>query len=127
MQNVLFYKAIKWMERYQKPVVVDECCYEGDIHFSWGNISAKEMTNRFWCAYCVGAFATHGETYLSDDDVLWWAKGGVLRGQSPDRIAFLREIIESFPGDNRGMSRGICCLGKNPVDMRKVRLIRCLL
>lgn len=98
MQNVLFHKADQWMRLYQKPVVFDECCYEGDIHFSWGNITAREMTHRFWCAYCIGAFATHGETYLSDDDVLWWAKGGVLKGQSPERIAFLRKIIESFPG-----------------------------
>ena len=97
LQNVLFHKADKLMRKYQKPIVFDECCYEGDIHFSWGNISAKEMTHRFWCAYCIGAFATHGETYLSDDDILWWAKGGKLKGESPERIAFLRKVIESLP------------------------------
>jgi hypothetical protein len=26
--------------------------------------------------------------------VLWWAKGGVLKGESPARIAFLREVLE---------------------------------
>lgn len=97
LQNVLFHKADKLMRKYQKPIVFDEFCYEGDIHYSWGNISAQEMTHRFWCAYCIGAFATHGETYLSDDDVLWWAKGGKLKGKSPERIAFLRELMESLP------------------------------
>ena len=66
LQNVLFHKADKLMRKYQKPIVFDEFCYEGDIHYSWGNISAQEMTHRFWCAYCIGAFATHGETYLSE-------------------------------------------------------------
>lgn len=97
MQNILFHKADKWMKEFNKPIVYDECCYEGDIHFSWGNISAAEMVHRFWCAYCTGAFATHGETYLSEDDVLWWSKGGKLKGQSPAKIAFLRGIIGSLP------------------------------
>lgn len=66
LQNVLFHKADKLMRKYQKPIVFDEFCYEGDIHYSWGNISVQEMTHRFWCAYCIGAFATHGETYLSE-------------------------------------------------------------
>ena len=85
------------MKQFNKPIVYDECCYEGNIQFSWGNISAAEMVHRFWCAYCTGAFATHGETYLSEDDVLWWSKGGKLKGQSPAKIAFLRGIIESLP------------------------------
>ena len=97
LQNVLFYKADQWMKQFGKPVVFDECCYEGDISQSWGNISAREMTHRFWCACCLGAYATHGETYLSDDEVLWWAKGGKLKGESPKRIAFLREIVEALP------------------------------
>ena len=45
-----------------------------------------------------GAYATHGEVFLSDDEVLWWAKGGVLKGESPKRIAFLRKIAEELPG-----------------------------
>lgn len=98
MQNILFYKAPQWIREYRKPLVYDECCYEGDIHLSWGNISAEEMVHRFWCAYCDGAFASHGETYLSDDDVLWWAKGGKLKGDSPEGIAFLRDVMESLPG-----------------------------
>ncbi len=83
---------------FQKPCMVDECCYEGNISFEWGNISAFEMVDRFWKTCVQGAYCTHGETFLCDDEVLWWSKGGVLKGESPERIAFLRNIIESLPG-----------------------------
>jgi hypothetical protein len=29
--------------------------------------------------------------------VLWWSKGGVLKGESAPRVRFLREIVESAP------------------------------
>ena len=87
-----------WLRQYGKPVMIDECCYEGNVPHGWGSISPQEMTSRFWKVTALGAYCTHGETYLDDNDVLWWAKGGVLKGESPKRIAFLREIIESLPG-----------------------------
>ena len=63
------HKAAEWQERYQKPVVFDECCYEGNIDMAWGNISAFELVNRFWRGCIQGAFVTHGETYVSEDAV----------------------------------------------------------
>lgn len=98
IQSSGLYKAAEWREKYKKPLIYDECCYEGNIFMPWGNISAFEMVNRFWCGVSCGAYVTHGETYLSEDDVLWWAKGGVLKGESVSRIAFLKEIIDSLPG-----------------------------
>lgn len=86
-------------EQYQKPVVFDECCYEGNIGHPWGNISGFELVNRFWMAYTVGGYCSHGETFLDENEILWWAKGGVLHGESPERIAFLRAIMEELPGD----------------------------
>lgn len=80
----------------EKPIIIDECCYEGNIEMFWGSITAQEMTARFWQCVASGAYCTHGETFLDDNDVLWWAKGGKLKGQSPERIAFLREIYESL-------------------------------
>ena len=79
---------------YGKPVVVDECGYEGDISNTWGNLSAQEMTWRFWLATCLGGYCGHGETYEHPEELLWWSKGGVLRGQSPRRLSFLRKIVE---------------------------------
>ena len=87
-----------WIEQYQKPVVVDECGYEGDISFPWGSLTAQEMVHRMWVGFSRGGYVGHGETYLADDDVLWWSKGGVLKGESVRRIAFLREVFESIPG-----------------------------
>jgi len=82
---------------YRKPVVYDEIKYEGDIPKRWGNLTAEELVFRFWNATVAGTYATHGETYLSPDEVLWWSKGGVLKGQSPARLAFLRKVLEDAP------------------------------
>ena len=87
----------RFLKRYGKPVVIDECCYEGDIMEPWGAISGREMTYRFWRTVCSGGYCTHGETFYDEQDVLWWAKGGVLKGESPARIAFLRGIVEALP------------------------------
>jgi hypothetical protein len=98
-------KTRVWREQFRKPVVVDECCYEGTIPQGWGNISARELVHRFWLGTVGGGYVGHGETYLHPDDILWWSKGGVLHGQSPARIGFLREILEAGPAE-----------GLNPVD-----------
>lgn len=87
----------EWRELYRKPVVVDECAYEGNIPNNWGNITPQEMTHRFWEGCSRGGYVGHGETYLHPEDILWWSKGGVLHGQSPARIQFLREIMEAGP------------------------------
>ena len=84
----------EWLEKYGKPVVVDECGYEGDIHRMWGDLSPEEMVLRFWVGFTLGGFVGHGETYVNPEEVLWWSKGGQLTGESVPRIAFLREIFE---------------------------------
>jgi hypothetical protein len=88
----------EWREMYGKPVIDDECEYEGNVVKNWGNISARELVHRFWISVCYGGYAGHGETYEHEDDILWWSKGGVLHGESASRIAFLRGIVaESAP------------------------------
>ena len=86
-----------WMEEYGKPVVVDECGYEGDIGMAWGSLSAEAMVVCFWLGFTVGGYVGHGETYWNKEEVLWWSKGGKLHGESQTRIAFLRQIIEEVP------------------------------
>jgi hypothetical protein len=86
-----------YLQWYRKPVVVDECCYEGDIQERWGNIPAQEMVRRFWEGTIHGAYVGHSETYWNEDEILWWSKGGVMRGQSAERIAFYRRILEETP------------------------------
>lgn len=88
----------EWRDRWQKPVVIDECAYEGNIDQGWGNITGEEMTRRFWEGAIRGGYVGHGETYMHSQDILWWAKGGELHGSSPDRIGFLRRILGETPG-----------------------------
>jgi hypothetical protein len=92
-------KARDYVAQYRKPVIYDECKYEGNIPKRWGNISAQELVRRFWVGTVSGAYVGHGETYLDSNDILWWSKGGVLKGDSPKRIAFLRKILESAPAE----------------------------
>lgn len=87
-----------WRLEFEKPVSVDECCYEGDVGEAWGNISGAEMTHRFWSGVVNGGYVTHGEAYRNDTDTIWWGKGGKLIGDSVPRIAFLREVLEEAPG-----------------------------
>jgi hypothetical protein len=84
----------EWRERFGKPVINDEPEYEGDVPLPWGNISARELVHRYWVTLLNGGYAGHGETYLDDHDILWWSKGGRLKGESPARIAFLRRLVE---------------------------------
>jgi hypothetical protein len=90
-------RAGLYRDVYRKPVVFDEVKYEGNIPSRWGNLSAEEMVYRFWNGAIAGTYVGHGETYLSPDDILWWSKGGVLKGQSPPRLAFLREVLKTSP------------------------------
>ena len=87
----------RWRGTWKKPVVIDECGYEGNLPYSWGNLSGRELVRRFWEAAVRGGYAGHGETYYRDDEQIWWAKGGELIGEAPDRIAFLRQVIEESP------------------------------
>jgi hypothetical protein len=92
-----FGRAILYRDTYRKPVVFDEVKYEGDIPQRWGDISAQEMVHRFWQGTIAGTYVGHSETYVRPDEVLWWSKGGVLHGQSPARLHFLRQVMESSP------------------------------
>jgi hypothetical protein len=88
-------RTLAWRDAWGKPVINDEPEYEGDISLAWGNISARELVHRFWITVTRGGYAGHGETYAHPKDLLWWAKGGNLRGESWKRIGFLRDLIEA--------------------------------
>lgn len=99
-------RAREYEKRYKKPIVFDECRYEGNINWSWGNLTAQKMTEKFWRGFLNGGHVGHGDTYIIDkkiqvpdksDEILWWSKGGTLKGESPERIKFLRQIMESGP------------------------------
>lgn len=99
-QTHQFYNQPKWRDRYQKPILMDEMRYEGDVASGWGKLTADEMTSYFWMAALAGGYPTHGDTYdnrAGDGETRWWGKGGTLPGRSVERIAFFRKIIEEAP------------------------------
>jgi hypothetical protein len=91
-----FGRATLYRDLVRKPLVFDEICYEGHLDRRWGQLSAEEMTFRFWQATIAGAYATHGET-LPGKTNSWTPAGGVLIGHSLPRLAFLKSILESAP------------------------------
>lgn len=105
IQRQDLYKGVEytdeWRERYKKPIVLDEIAYEGNIQHGWGNITPEELTRRFWESSLRGGYPGHSETYMCNENVLWWSHGGILRGESVQRIAFLKKFLEQMSG---------CCL-----------------
>ncbi len=103
-------RGVKFREQYRKPVIYDECKYEGNVPQGWGNLTAREMTQRFWLGTMSGCYVGHGETYKHPQDILWWAKGGVLHGESPKPIQWLKDFMAKAPpfhelqplGDDKG-------------------------
>lgn len=86
-------RVILWRSEYRLPVIVDEMGYEGDLPFAWGSLSAKEYVFRMWSAVLGGGYCTHGETFYRKDEIIWWAKGGELKGKTIPRIAFLKNLL----------------------------------
>ena len=107
-----------WTPDLKKPLVWDEVEYEGNITYGWGRLTGKEESQRFWTAatnlaHCAG----HSNTALLPENlpncsdpnndgtngkplcnpVMWWNKGGVLRGESPPRIQFYRQQMADMP------------------------------
>src|SRR5947207_8125134 len=60
-----------WREQFRKPVVVDECGYEGNISQHWGNLSAAEMLRRFWDGPENGRHVSRREAYLYSRSLRW--------------------------------------------------------
>jgi hypothetical protein len=97
IQNSKLEQGLSLREKYKKPVVYDECKYEGNIEAGWGQLTPQTMTQRFWIGAMNGCYVGHGECIKAPEDILWWGKGGVLRGESPKRIAFFRKVMEALP------------------------------
>ena len=89
---------------YRKPVIIDEARYEGNF-MRWGNLSAEEMVHRIWSGTVAGIYVGHGEYFIDPNQVTWLGSGGALKGESPARLEFLRQVLEQSPD-----------AGINPID-----------
>jgi hypothetical protein len=53
---------------------------------------------------------------MDDKEILWWARGGVLKGSSPERIGFLRQIMEELPGPISFALQGVWTLSFEEIE-----------
>ncbi len=90
--------------RFGKPVIWDEVGYEGNFPHCWGNFTPEELVRRAWESLIRGGYCGHSETILSDDNIIWWAHGGKLKGESAKRFGFMLDFMKDVPG-------GGLCLG----------------
>ncbi|MDP0500825.1 MAG: DUF5060 domain-containing protein [Verrucomicrobiota bacterium JB022] len=90
---------------WRKPIVYDEVKYEGDHDKRWAQLSGEELVHRFWSGTVAGTYVGHSEYFQAPHDIVWLGQGGELKGTSPERITFLRQILEDSPKE-----------GINPAD-----------
>ena len=93
-------KAQIYRDVYRKPIVYDEVEYEGNHIYRWAQLTSKEMVHRFWVGTVAGTYVGHSEYWVQPGDgseFVWLGQGGVLRGESAPRLAFLRTIMEDGP------------------------------
>src|SRR5262249_27226925 len=83
--------------RFGKPVVMDEYCHEGANGTGFGTLSGMEEIEAQWNVTMAGAYGSHGDCYVHPGDILWWAVGGDLDGDSPARYGFLRKLMREAP------------------------------
>jgi hypothetical protein len=90
-------RAELYRDVYRKPIVYDEVKYEGNIDRRWGQLTGQEMVHRFWAATVAGTYVGHSECLKNAEGNFWLGEGGTLRGESPARLAFLRQVLEDAP------------------------------
>jgi hypothetical protein len=89
--------GIELRNKYHKPIVYDEYGYEGNIPEGYGRNPARLILEREYWATFSGIYGTHGECFQDKNDVVWWGKGGLLKGESWKRIKFLKEMMDQAP------------------------------
>ena len=92
-------RAQLYRDVYRKPIVYDELKYEGTHELRWANLTGRELVHRFWACTVAGTYGGHSEYFADERDVVWLGQGGVLRGESPPRLAFLRRVLEDAPAE----------------------------
>jgi hypothetical protein len=90
--------GMTYRSQWKKPVIWDESIYEGNIPgLGFANLTAFQMSKRFWDATFYGTYQGHSECFADPHDVLWWGKGGRLQGQSPRRIEWFKGLMAKSP------------------------------
>ena len=88
-------------QAYKKPVINDEYQYEGNVQDDWGNSPPELVVERHWKSLMAGGYATHGEAFVRDGNKkdIFWSYGGIMTGESAERLRYLKAIAETLPLD----------------------------
>lgn len=97
-------RAVLFREAWRKPVVFDELKYEGRHDRRWAQLTGQQMVHAFWSVTIAGSYGGHSEfipgpSSEDSDGLIWLAQGVKLRGESPPRLAFLKQILDAAPAD----------------------------
>lgn len=101
IQRVDIYRTTEdvtqFKKEYNKPIVMDEIAYEGNLPYGWGNITGQEMVRRMYECALRGGYPGHSETYY-DENIIFWSHGGKFKGESYKRVQFLLDLLKETPG-----------------------------
>lgn len=92
-------RAVLFREAWRKPVVFDELKYEGSHDRRWAQLTGRQMVHAFWSTTIAGSYGGHSEFIPDADGLIWLAQGVALRGESPPRLAFLKQILDAAPAE----------------------------
>lgn len=92
-------RAVLFREAWRKPVVFDELKYEGRHDRRWAQLSGQQMVQGFWATTIAGTYGGHSEFIPDAEGLIWLAQGVQLRGDSPARLAFLKQILDAAPAE----------------------------
>jgi hypothetical protein len=92
-------RAVLFREAWRKPVVFDELKYEGRHDRRWAQLTGQQMVHAFWSTTIAVGYGGHSEFIPDADGLIWLAQGVKLRGESPPRLAFLRQILDAAPAE----------------------------
>jgi hypothetical protein len=97
IQGYNTWTGLELRAKYKAPIVFDEYGYEGNIPEGYGRNPASLILGRQYWATFSGIYGTHGECFKDDNDVVWWGKGGQLKGETWKGYKFLRQILDEAP------------------------------
>jgi hypothetical protein len=104
IQGESWWMSGPYRNRYLKPVIFDEFCYEGDGDNRTVSLTGNVITHRFWLMTINGVFASHGEAFINPSTGLrFFSQGGEMTGVSHKQLQTLKKILDEAPGPVKPM------------------------
>ena len=99
IQSESWWESQPFRQKYLKPVIFDEFCYEGNGDDRTIALNGHALTHRLWQITVNGGFGTHGEALVQPETGLrFFSEGGKLVGISAEQLKVLKKVIDESPG-----------------------------